>query len=74
MGDTLWDIASASFNKNSGHKASTGEILGEVNRLAKKNNVVDMNNIPIGTAIDTSPEEQKVAYRRLSTALQTTTT
>ncbi len=55
-GDTLWDIASASFHKNSGHKPNNSEIMGEVHRLAKKNNVINMNNIPIGTAIDTAPD------------------
>ncbi len=55
-GDTLWDIASASYAKNNGQKASNREIMGEVNRLAKKNNVSDMNNIPIGTALDTAPD------------------
>ncbi len=55
-GDTLWDVASASFNKNNGHKPNNSEIMGEVHRLAKKNNVINMNNIPIGTAIDTAPD------------------
>ncbi|MBX9951348.1 MAG: hypothetical protein K2Y39_19420 [Candidatus Obscuribacterales bacterium] len=55
-GDTLWDVATASFQKNNGHKPSNSEIMGECNRLAKKNNVTDMNNIPIGKKIDTSPD------------------
>ncbi len=56
-GDTLWDIASASFKKNNGQQPSNGEIMGEVNRLAKKNNIANPNNIGIGTAIDTSPDK-----------------
>lgn len=57
FGDCLWDIASASFHKNNGHKPNAGEIMGEVNRLAKKNNIADANNIAIGTAIDTSTDK-----------------
>ncbi|MBX9953073.1 MAG: hypothetical protein K2Y39_28125 [Candidatus Obscuribacterales bacterium] len=55
-GDTLWDVASASFQKNNGQKPSNSEVMAECNRLAKKNNIADMNNIPIGTKLDTSPE------------------
>lgn len=55
-GDTLWDVATASFHKNIGHKPNNSEIMAECNRLAKKNRVTDINNIAIGTKIDTSPD------------------
>lgn len=35
-GDTLWDVAAASFKTNNGHKASAAEIMGEVTRLTQK--------------------------------------
>lgn len=53
-GDTLWDIASASYKRNNGKSASNAEIAGEVNRLVAKNNIADANKIAVGTAIDTS--------------------
>lgn len=57
FGDTLWDVAAASFHKNVGHKPNNSEIWNEVHRLVKKNHIADMNNIPIGTAIDTSSDK-----------------
>jgi lysophospholipase L1-like esterase len=73
-GDTLWDIAKASFKKHNGHDASDLEVANEVSRIAKKNGV-NPNSIALGTTIHTdmngSPEAPQAANppeRRTTTA------
>lgn len=56
FGDTLWDIATASMKKQTGQAPNNTEIANEVARIAKKNGV-NPNSIPLGTAIDTSPDK-----------------
>lgn len=51
-GDTLWDMATASFKKHNGRDASETEIAIEVDRIAKKNRV-NPNSIALGTPIYT---------------------
>jgi len=55
FGDTMWDIATASMKKQTGHAPQIREIAEEVARLAKKN-AVNANSIALGTKIDTSPD------------------
>ncbi len=56
FGDTLWDMARASFKKHNGHDPSDSDITAEVARIAKKNGV-NPNSIPIGTVIHTDMAE-----------------
>jgi beta-glucosidase len=56
FGDTLWDMARASFKKHNGHNPSDSDITKEVARIAKKNGV-NPNSIPIGTVIYTDMAE-----------------
>jgi hypothetical protein len=66
FGDTMWDVAKASAKKNSDdhHDPTNTEIAGEVARLKAKydkahpgHEIANINNVPIGTEIDTSPDK-----------------
>jgi hypothetical protein len=66
FGDTMWDIARASAKKNSDdqHPPTNREIANEINRLIKNYNeanpdakITNANKVPIGTEIDTSPDQ-----------------